>query len=101
KPCPGLDRLCAGVDLYVQTVVRTAGVEAVPIPRLLDILDYHSTIEEAADTATRNGVGTFVMTHPVPAPASGSEQAAQWVAEASVGFAGPVLLAEDLQRFEV
>jgi len=101
KPCPGLDRLCAGVDLYVQTVVRTAGVEAVPVPRLLDILDYHSTIEEAADTATRNRVGTLVMTHPVPAPASGSELAAQWVADASVGFAGPVLLADDLQRFEV
>lgn len=101
KPCAGLDRLCAGTDLYVQTVVRRAGVEAVPIPRLLDILDYHSTIEETADTATRNGVTTLVMTHPVPAPPSGSELAAEWVAEASAGFRGTVVLADDLQRFDV
>jgi ribonuclease Z len=101
KPCAGLDELCAGVDLYVQTVVRRASVEAVPVPRLLDILDYHSTIEEAADTASRNAVGALVMTHPVPAPAAGSEQAAQWVEEASALFGGPVTLAVDLQSFDV
>ena len=101
KPCPGLDRLCADADLYVQTVVRRAGVEAVPVPRLLDILDYHSTIEETAETARRNHVGTLVMTHPVPAPPSGSPQAAEWVAEASAGFAGTVVLADDLQSFDV
>jgi len=101
KPCAGLDRLCAGADLYLQTVVRRASIEAMPVPRLLDILDYHSTVEETADTAARNGVGTLIITHPVPAPPSGSELAAQWVTEASAGFDGTVVLADDLQRFDL
>ena len=29
-PCEGLDRLCAGADVYVQTVIRRSLVEAVP-----------------------------------------------------------------------
>ena len=33
-PCEGLDRLCAGADLYVQTVVRESVVRAIPAPRL-------------------------------------------------------------------
>jgi ribonuclease Z len=100
KPCPGLDALCAGADLYVQTVVRRSAVEAIPLPRLLDILDYHSDLAEAAATATRGGVGALVLTHPVPAPPPGSDLADEWVAEAAQGFSGPITLAEDLQVFE-
>jgi len=102
KPCDGLDRLCVGADLYVQTTIRRAGVEAIPLPRLLDILDYHSSIEEAAATATRNGVGTLVMTHPVPAPPVGSDAEAEWARDAATaGFPGQAVVARDLQVFEV
>jgi len=101
KPCEGLDRLCAGTDLYVQTVVRRSAIEAFPIPRLLDVLDYHSNLAEAAATATKGEVGTLVLTHPVPAPPPGSDLAAEWVAEAAAGFAGEVVLAEDLQVFDL
>src|SRR5262245_1765825 len=45
-PCAGLDRLCAGAGVYVQTVIRRSLVEAVPLPRLQDILDYHSDVEQ-------------------------------------------------------
>lgn len=100
KPCAGLDALCAGADLYVQTVIRRSAIEAIPLPRLLDVLDYHSDLAEAAATATRGGVGTLVLTHPVPAPAPGSDAAEEWVAETSEGFTGHVLIAEDLQVFE-
>jgi ribonuclease Z len=93
-PCDGLDRLCAGADLYVQTVVRRSMVEAVPIARFLDILDYHSTIEDAADTAARAGVGTLVLNHPVPAPLPGTED--EWIQEARAVFGGEVVLAHDL-----
>ena len=34
--------------------------------RIKDTLDYHSSPEEAAQTATRGGVGTLVLTHYVP-----------------------------------
>ena len=63
-PCAGLDELCAGADVYVQTVLREELVRAVPMPRFIDTIDYHSTIEQAADTAQRAGVKTLVITHP-------------------------------------
>ena len=93
-PCEGLDRLCAGADVYVQTVVRTDLVRAVPSARFQDILDYHSSCEDAGRTAARNGVGTLVLTHPVPPPAPASD--AEWVAQAAAHFDGDVVLAHDL-----
>lgn len=93
-PCEGLDRLCAGADVYVQTVVNRPLIEALPIPRLQDVLGYHSSIEDAADTAARAGVGTLVLTHLVPAPAPGT--AASWVDAAAARFDGRIVLAEDL-----
>jgi ribonuclease Z len=98
-PCEGLDRLCAGADVYVQTVIRRSLVEAIPVPRLQDILDYHSSIQDAAATAARAGVGTLVLTHPVPPPAPGTEP--EWEAEAREGFSGEVVLAHDLWQREV
>ena len=81
--------------------MRRSAIEAFPIPRLLDVLDYHSNLAEAAATATKGEVGTLVLTHPVPAPPPGSDLAAEWVAEAAAGFAGEVVLAEDLQVFDL
>lgn len=97
-PCPGLDRLCAGADVYVQTVIRPDLVRAIPSPRLQDIHDYHSTIEQAAQTAARAGVRTLVLTHPVPAPFPGTEP--EWVAEAEPHFDGEIILAADLTVVE-
>lgn len=98
-PCEGLDRLCAGADVYVQTVIRRPLVEAIPFARIQDILDYHSSIEDAAATAARAGVGTLVLTHLVPAPAPGTEP--EWEAEARVGFGGTIQVASDLWQLEL
>ena len=99
-PCAGLDRLCAGADVYVQTVIRRALVEAIPMPRLQDILDYHSSIEDAAATARRGGAGALVMTHMVPAPWPGTEH--EWISEAqAAGFAGEVFVAADMWEHDV
>jgi len=98
-PCVGLDRLCAGADVYVQTVVNRALIEAIPVPRLQDVLDYHSSVEDAADTAARAGVGTLVLTHLVPAPAPGTEQA--WVTQAAARFAGEIVVGADLTSITV
>ena len=92
-PCEGLDRICAGADAYVQTVIRPSLIEAIPVPRLQDILDYHSSIDQAAATATTAGVGTLVLTHMVPPPAPGSEH--EWEDEARAGFSGTVVAAYD------
>jgi len=98
-PCDGLDRLCAGADVYVQTVIRRSMVEAIPAPRLQDILGYHSSIQDAAATAKRASVGTLVMTHPVPPPMPGTE--GEWVDEAAEGFGGGIVLAHDLWEHEL
>ncbi|HZB71711.1 MAG TPA: ribonuclease Z [Acidimicrobiales bacterium] len=93
-PCPGLDALCAGADLYVQTVIREDLVRAIPSPRLQDILDYHSTVEQAARTAARAGVRTLVLTHYVPPMAPGDEDA--WRELAAAHFTGEIVLGDDL-----
>jgi ribonuclease Z len=93
-PCAGLDRLCAGADVYVQTVIRPSIIQMIPSARLQDVIDYHSSVEQAAQTATRNGVATLVLTHPVPPPTPGSEQ--EWIDEAAAHFGGVVHLGTDL-----
>ena len=98
-PCAGLDGLCAGADMLVQTVVRRDLIEQVGLPRLTDVLDYHSSVPDAAQTAGRNGVHTLVLTHLVPAPAPGTEQ--EWVDQATAHFQGVVVLATDLLTLDV
>ncbi len=93
-PCAGLDELCRGADAYVQTVIREDLVRLVPSARFQDILDYHSTVQQAAQTATKAGVGTLVLTHYVPAIAPGQED--EWRALAAEHFAGPIVLGDDL-----
>ncbi len=98
-PCAGLDDLCTGADILVHTVVRRDLIEQVGLPRLTDVLDYHSSVSDAAQTAERNGVRTLVLTHLVPAPAPGTEQ--EWLDEASAHFKGEVVLATDLLVVDV
>jgi ribonuclease Z len=98
-PCDGLDQLCAGADMLVHTVVRPDLIRPIGLPRLLDVLDYHSSVEDAAQTAARNGVGTLVLTHPVPAPQPGTEP--EWIALAAQHFDGTIVLAHDLLALDV
>jgi ribonuclease Z len=98
-PCAGLDGLCAGADVLVHTVVRRDLIEMVGLPRLTDVLDYHSSVADAAQTAARNDVHTLLLTHLVPAPAPGTEQ--EWIDQAAEHFSGEVILATDLLNVDV
>ncbi len=93
-PCPGLDELCAGADVYIQTVLRDDLVRLVPMQRFVDTIGYHSTVEQAAQTAARTGVGTLVLTHQIPTPAAGSAE--EWTALARGHFGGNIVFGEDL-----
>ena len=64
-----------------------------------DILDYHSTPEQAAQTAARVGVKNLVLTHYVPPMAPGQED--EWRSKATAHFDGPVILGPDLTSIEV
>ena len=84
-PCPELDAMCRAADIYVQTVIRDDLVKRVPSKRLQDILDYHSTVAQAAQTAERASVKTLMLTHYVPPLFPGQEE--EWRALARAHFA--------------
>jgi ribonuclease Z len=98
-PCPGVDELAAGADAYVQTVIRRDIVEQVPSEMFRDILDYHSGVAEAAETAARVGAKRLVLTHLVPAPTP--EQYPEWIARAAEHFDGEVIIGDDLTTIKI
>jgi ribonuclease Z len=98
-PCESLDTLASGAGALVHTVIRKDIVALSPQQRVRDILDYHSSVEEAAATAARAGVGTLVLTHYVPAIAPGQED--EWRALAATEFSRLIELGDDLHRVEV
>jgi len=97
-PCATLDQLLAGATAYVQSVIRDDLVALVPNQRFQDILDYHSTVAQAAETAARAKVAALVLTHYVPPLAPGA--AAEWRAQAAP-FDGLVVLGDDLTWLEL
>ena len=102
-PCAELDEMCADADIYVQTVIREDLVRtfAPLVPtgeRFLDILDYHSTVQQAAQTAARANVKTLLLTHFVPAIQPGQE--AEWHAMAAEHFSGEIVIGPDLTAVE-
>ena len=98
-PCDGVDQLAAGADAYVQTVIRKDVVSLAPNPMAQDILDYHSDVAEAAQTAARAGVKRLVLTHMVPAPTP--EQYPEWIELAAAHFDGEIVIGDDLTTVTV
>jgi ribonuclease Z len=95
-PCSGLDALAHDADALVHTAIRQDLLADAPVQRLQDVLDYHSSVEQAADTAARAGVRTLVLTHYVPAPPLGEYD--EWRRLAATRFTGTVELGDDLHR---
>ena len=93
-PCEGVDALAAGADAYVQTVIRPDLVKLIPNDMIQDILDYHSGVEDAAQTAARVGVKRLVLTHMVPAPTA--EQYSEWIELAAQHYDGEIIIGDDL-----
>lgn len=98
-PCAALDDLCVGATAYVQTVLRDDIVKLFPLPRFQDILDYHSTVEQAAQTAMKAGVNTLILTHYVPSIAPGQEE--EWRSIAAAHFSGDIVLGDDLTSVSI
>jgi ribonuclease Z len=98
-PCRGLDELAAGAGALVHTVIRRDLLEAAPMQRIRDVCDYHSSVEQAAETAARAGVGILILTHYVPALQPGQEE--DWRARAATVFDRQIEIGDDLHRVEV
>lgn len=93
-PCDGVDDLARDVDVYVQTVIRRDIVETSPIQMVRDILDYHSGVVDAAQTAARVGAKRLVLTHLVPAPTP--DRYPEWIARAAEHYGGEIVIGDDL-----
>ena len=98
-PCASLDSLAAGAGGLVHTVIRKDLIDQMPMQRIRDICDYHSSVEQAADTAARAGVGILILTHYVPGIQPGQED--DWRALAAAVFDRQIELGDDLHRVEV
>jgi ribonuclease Z len=99
-PCDGLDTLCAGANALVHTVIRKDIIANVPMQRMQDTLDYHSSPEEAAQTAAKAGVDTLIYTHYVPPmPLSGS--ADDWRTLGAAHFSGAIEVGDDLHTVTI
>jgi ribonuclease Z len=98
-PCTSLDRLAEGADVLVCTVIRDELLRAVGVQRLIDVCDYHSSVEQAAETAKRAGVRTLVLTHCVPPIPPGGED--EWCSLAAEVFDGEIVVPADLDRVVV
>ncbi len=99
-PCAGLDDLCAGAGALVHSVIRKDIIAKIPLQRMQDTLDYHSSPEEAADTAQRAGIGTLILTHYVPPIPTGTV-GDDWRALAAGHFTGTIELGDDLHRIDL
>ncbi|KUI27261.1 ribonuclease Z [Mycobacterium sp. IS-1742] len=98
-PCATLDELAAGAGALVHTAIRKDLVELAPQQRVREVCEYHSSVEEAAATAQRTGVGILVLTHYLPPIAPGQED--DWRARAATVFPRQIELGDDLHRVEV
>ena len=98
-PCEGVDILASEADVYVQTVLRRELVELFPGEMAQDILEYHSSVVDAAQTAARVGAKRLVMTHMVPAPTP--DEYPEWIARAAEHFTGEILIGDDLTTITV
>jgi ribonuclease Z len=98
-PCESLDELTTGAGALMHTVIRHDLIEKMPMQRIRDICDYHSSVEQAADTAARAGVGILILTHYVPGIEAGQED--DWRALAAAHFDRQIEIGDDLHRVEV
>ena len=99
-PCTGLDELCKGADALVHTAMRKDIIGNLPNqPMARDILSYHSSVEEASQTAARAEMDTLILTHYIPTfPPDGGDD---WMKIAAQHFSGSIELGNDLHRVEI
>lgn len=101
RRCLTLSAAARGVDLLLHEVFvhrEIPVVEGVRSKATVDnVAGYHTLSSEVGKIADEAGVGALVLTHFVP-PACDRQAL---LAEVTADFAGPVVVGEDLMRFDV
>ena len=99
-PCAGLDALCEGANALVHTVIRKDIIANIPMQRMQDTLDYHSSPEQAAQTAAKASVDKLIYTHYVPPMPMGGT-ADDWRALGAAHFDGTIEVGDDLHTVTI
>lgn len=98
RPCESLVAAAKGADVLVHEVHLPEHFDRVQDPKKPDVTArlkrYHSTPEEAAETAAKAGAKMLVFTHVIPGDAE-----SEILRRARARFAGPVVVGRDLLRF--
>ena len=106
-----LERACAGVDLLVHEALQPALVkemEAAMKQRgqngtaqiMFDIVDYHASPEDAAESASSAGARMLVLSHLVP-PLPMTYLYPAFLGGAEARFDGPIIVGEDGMLFSM
>lgn len=99
---PNLAKLARGADILVHEAIDPAWVDHIVGPKPWDarqqalarqLLEAHTTPQQAGEAATQAGVRKLVLSHLVP----GDAPADNWL-QARETFKGPVVLGRDLMR---
>lgn len=106
-----LERVCEGVDVLVHEALQPALVgemerafaargNATTAKIMADIVDYHASPEDAAESATATGAGMLVLTHLVP-PLPSAALYPAFLGDAEDRFDGEILMGEDGMLFSL
>ena len=87
--------LAAGADVLVYEAMRFERIRQRP-PHLQFILDYHADTMRIGAQAAELGVPTLVLTHLIPPPESDDDVQAFVDDIRTAGYAGELVVAEDL-----
>lgn len=111
KKSPNLEAVCKGVDILVhealnpglvQKMEAAAGADGqIGAAKIMhDIQDYHTSPEEAAESAQAAGAGMLVLSHLVP-PLPSRWLYAAFLGDAESRFSGPLVVGEDGMMFSL
>jgi ribonuclease Z len=89
--CDGVRQLATGVDVLVHEALLTAAVRP-------SLLEWNAGAGDVGALAAEVGVGTLVLTHLLPAPASAADDRAFLDEVRAAGYDGPAHVARDLLR---
>lgn len=100
-PCPALVELAAGADVLVHEVIHRPSIAWLAPGRsgarlAAHLAASHTDVEAVGGIAAAAGVGLLVLSHLVPGHDVVPE--AEWLRLASMGYAGPVVVGQDLMR---
>jgi ribonuclease Z len=106
-----LEKVCLGVDILVHEALQPAMVtqmqaameargNTIAARIFIDIPDYHTSPEQAAQSAQVAGAGTLVLSHLVP-PLPSDYLYTAFLGDAPARFDGPIVVGEDGMLFSL